>query len=87
MNILVHVIFLHHGHHFWFEQTTLHTQEVNILLVRIFLLYLVRRLSDVDCHPHPRPPSLLNYILGNSFNTSEGNNLMQFVCSTVQFRQ
>ena len=84
MNILVHVILLHHGHHFWLEQTTLHTQEVNILLVRIFLLYLVRRLSDVKCHPHPSPPSLLNYILGNSSN-KWGNNLMQFLCSTGQW--
>ena len=80
---MVHIILLHHGDHFWLEQTTLHTQEVNILLVRIFLLYLVRRLSDVECHPHCRPPSLLNYILRNSFNTTEGNNLMQFVCLQI----
>ena len=64
MNIFLNIILLHHGHHFWSEQTTLHTQEVNILLVRIFLVCLVRRLSDVTevkCHS-PLLPSLTSQL-------------------------
>ena len=70
-----------------------HTQEVNILLVRIFLVCLVRRLSDVTevkCHSPLLPSLLLNYILGNSFNTwlypafSDANDSMHFVHSSVQ---
>ena len=64
MNIFLNIILLHHGHHFWSEQTTLHTQEVNILLVRIFLVCPVRRLSDVTevkCHS-PLLPSLTSQL-------------------------
>ena len=61
-DILVQIILLHHGDHFWLEQTTLHTQEVNILLVRIFLLHLVRRLSDMWVSPPSLPPSLTSQL-------------------------